>query len=230
MTQHEVHHLHRVGWLRAAVLGANDGIISTASLIIGIAAAQATHSDILLAGSAGLVAGAMSMAAGEYVSVSSQSDTEKADIAREQKSLEENYSYEVQELTDIYKQRGVDSALAEKVAQQLMAHNALDAHIRDELGLFENVKARPIQAALFSCGTFAIGAALPMLISWIVPISFLIPTIAISSLVFMAILGGIAAYIGGSSIVTGALRITAWGTFAMGLTAFVGKLFGVTVG
>lgn len=230
MTQHEVHHLHRVGWLRAAVLGANDGIISTASLIIGIAAAQATHADILLAGSAGLVAGAMSMAAGEYVSVSSQSDTEKADIAREQKSLEENYSYEVQELTDIYKQRGVDSALAEKVAQQLMAHNALDAHIRDELGLFENVKARPIQAALFSCGTFAIGAALPMLIAWIVPLSFLIPTIAISSLVFMAILGGIAAYIGGSSIVTGALRITVWGAFAMGLTALVGKLFGVTVG
>lgn len=230
MTQHEVHHLHRVGWLRAAVLGANDGIISTASLIIGIAAAQATHADILLAGSAGLVAGAMSMAAGEYVSVSSQSDTEKADIAREQKSLEENYSYEVQELTDIYKQRGVDSALAEKVAQQLMTHNALDAHIRDELGLFENVKARPIQAALFSCGTFAIGAALPMLISWIVPLNFLIPTIAISSLVFMAILGGIAAYIGGSSIVTGALRITVWGAFAMGLTALVGKLFGVTVG
>ncbi|MCC8995570.1 MAG: VIT family protein [Nitrosomonas sp.] len=230
MTQHEVHHLHRVGWLRAAVLGANDGIISTASLIIGIAAAQATHADILLAGSAGLVAGAMSMAAGEYVSVSSQSDTEKADIAREQKSIEENYSYEVQELTDIYKKRGVDSALAEKVAQQLMAHNALDAHIRDELGLFENVKARPIQAALFSCGTFAIGAALPMLISWIVPLSFLIPTIAISSLVFMAILGGIAAYIGGSSIVTGALRITVWGAFAMGLTALVGKLFGVTVG
>lgn len=230
MTQHEVHHLHRVGWLRAAVLGANDGIISTASLIIGIAAAQATHADILLAGSAGLVAGAMSMAAGEYVSVSSQSDTEKADIAREQKSLEENYSYEVQELTDIYKQRGVDSALAEKVAQQLMTHNALDAHIRDELGLFENVKARPIQAALFSCGTFAIGAALPMLIAWIVPLSFLIPTIAISSLVFMAILGGIAAYIGGSSIVTGALRITVWGAFAMGLTALVGKLFGVTVG
>lgn len=229
MTQHEVHHLHRVGWLRAAVLGANDGIISTASLIIGIAAAQATHADILLAGSAGLVAGAMSMAAGEYVSVSSQSDTEKADITREQKSLEENYSYEVQELTDIYKKRGVDSPLAEKVAQQLMAHNALDAHIRDELGLFENVKARPIQAALFSCGTFAIGAALPMLISWIVPISFLIPTIAISSLVFMAILGGIAAYIGGSSIVTGALRITVWGAFAMGLTALVGKLFGVTV-
>lgn len=230
MTQHEVHHLHRVGWLRAAVLGANDGIISTASLIIGIAAAQATHADILLAGSAGLVAGAMSMAAGEYVSVSSQSDTEKADIAREQKSIEENYSYEVQELTDIYKKRGVDSALAEKIAQQLMAHNALDAHIRDELGLFENVKARPIQAALFSCGTFAIGAALPMLISWIVPLSFLIPTTAISSLVFMAILGGIAAYIGGSSIVTGALRITVWGAFAMGLTALVGKLFGVTVG
>lgn len=230
MTQHEVHHLHRVGWLRAAVLGANDGIVSTTSLIIGIAAAQATQADILLAGCAGLAAGAMSMAAGEYVSVSSQSDTEQADIERERKSLEENYQYEVQELTEIYKQRGIDLALARKVAQQLMAHNALEAHTRDELGLFENIKARPTQAALFSFGTFTIGAALPLLIAWITPLNVLIPVISIASLVLMAILGGITAYIGGSSIRVGMLRITIWGAFAMALTALVGKLFGVTMG
>ena len=175
------------------------------------------------------IAGAMSMAAGEYVSVSSQSDTEQADIERERKSLEENYQYELQELTEIYEQRGVDSALARKVAQQLMAHNALEAHTRDELGLFENIKARPIQAALFSCGTFTIGSALPLLIAWIMPLNSLIPIISIASLVLMAILGGITAYIGGSSIPVGMFRITIWGAFAMALTALVGKLFGVTL-
>ncbi|MEQ1720865.1 MAG: VIT family protein [Nitrosomonas sp.] len=230
MTQHEIHHLHRVGWLRAAVLGANDGIISTASLIIGIAAAQANQADILLAGCAGMVAGAMSMAAGEYVSVSSQSDTEKADIERERKSLGEDYEFELQELASIYEQRGLDYNLARKVAQQLMAHNALEAHTRDELGLYGNVKARPIQAALFSCGTFAVGAALPMFITWMVPFIYLIPLVAASSLIFMAILGGLAAYAGGASILTGAVRITFWGALAMGLTAIVGKIFGVTIG
>ncbi len=229
MSQHEIHRSHRIGWLRAAVLGANDGIVSTASLIIGVAAAHATQSDILLAGIAGLVAGAMSMAAGEYVSVSSQSDTEKADLELEKKSLADNYEFELKELASIYEKRGLDSNLARQVAEQLMARDALGAHARDELGLVENVRARPIQAALFSAGTFTIGAALPLSVAWHVPSVPLIPAVAVSSLIFLAILGGLAAQVGGATMVTGAIRVTFWGALAMGLTAAVGRLFGVAV-
>lgn len=229
MSRHEMHRSHRIGWLRAAVLGANDGIVSTASLIIGVASAQALHADILLAGVAGLVAGAMSMAAGEYVSVSSQSDTEKADLELEKESLNNDFEFELNELANIYEKRGLDSNLAKQVAEQLMALDALGAHARDELGLVENVRARPIQAALFSAGTFTIGAALPLLIAWNMPGIQLIPAVALSSLVFLAALGGLAARAGGAAISIGALRVTFWGALAMGLTAAVGRLFGVVV-
>lgn len=229
MSHHEIHRSHRIGWLRAAVLGANDGIVSTASLIIGVASAQAAHADILLAGVAGLVAGAMSMAAGEYVSVSSQSDTEKADLELEKESLKNDFEFELTELANIYEKRGLDSNLAKQVAEQLMVHDALGAHARDELGLAENVRARPIQAAFFSAGTFTIGAALPLLIAWNVPGIQLIPAVALSSLVFLAALGGLAARAGGAAISIGALRVTFWGALAMGLTAAVGRLFGVAV-
>jgi len=227
MSHHEVHRSHRIGWLRAAVLGANDGIVSTASLIIGVAAANTAHADIILAGVAGLVAGAMSMAAGEYVSVSSQSDTENADLAIEQSSIDKDYVFELQELAEIYQERGLDETLAYQVAQQLMNHDALGAHARDELGINENVRARPIQAAFSSAGTFTIGAALPLFAAWFIPESQLIAAVAVLSLIFLALLGGLAARAGGASIIIGAVRVTFWGALAMGLTAVVGRLFGV---
>lgn len=227
MGHHKLHRSHRIGWLRAAVLGANDGIVSTASLIIGVAAANTTPNEILLAGAAGLVAGAMSMAAGEYVSVSSQLDTEKADLALEERSLNEDIEFEEAELTEIYEKRGLDSTLAEQVAKQLMAHDALKAHARDELGISENNQARPVQAALSSAGTFTIGAALPLFIAWIVPLKELIPMVAVSSLFFLALLGGLAARAGGAAVMIGAARVTFWGALAMALTAAVGGIFGV---
>lgn len=229
MSHHEIHRSHRIGWLRAAVLGANDGIVSTASLIIGVAAAQSAHTDIMLAGIAGLVAGAMSMAAGEYVSVSSQLDTEKADLELERKSLKDDYEFELKELANIYEKRGLDSNLAKQVAEQLMTYDALGAHARDELGLVESVRARPIQAALFSAGTFTIGAALPLLVAWKVSDIQLMPVVAVSSLIFLAALGGLAARAGGAKISIGAIRVTFWGALAMTLTAAVGRLFGVAV-
>jgi VIT1/CCC1 family predicted Fe2+/Mn2+ transporter len=222
----ERHYADRIGWLRAAVLGANDGIVSTASLVVGVAASQADHSQVLVAGVAGLVAGAMSMAAGEYVSVSSQADTEKADLARERKELETNKALEHDELASIYVKRGLDPQLAGKVAEQLMAHDALAAHARDELGLSEMHSARPIQAALASAGTFAVGAALPLLIVLLSPIENVILIVSISSLVFLALMGGLAAWAGGANLMIGAARVTFWGALAMGLTALIGALFG----
>ena len=227
MSHHEIHRSHRVGWLRAAVLGANDGIVSTSSLIIGVAAASTGHEGILLAGAAGLVAGAMSMAAGEYVSVSSQSDTENADLAIEKKSLEQDFEFEKDELAKIYEHRGLESDLAMQVAEQLMAHDALGAHARDEIGISESASARPVQAALSSAGTFIVGAALPLVVAWFVPERQLIPFVAVFSLVFLALLGGIAAHAGGASVSTGATRVTFWGALAMLLTAGVGRIFGV---
>jgi VIT1/CCC1 family predicted Fe2+/Mn2+ transporter len=227
MSHHEVHRAHRVGWLRAAVLGANDGIVSTASLIIGVAAASTTHESILLAGVAGLVAGAMSMAAGEYVSVSSQSDTETADLELERLSLEQNYEFEKTELAEIYEGRGLEPALALQVADQLMTHDALGAHARDEIGISHIANARPVQAAFSSAGTFVLGAALPLLVAWAISGPRLIPVVAASSLLFLAFLGGLAARTGGASITVGAIRVTFWGALAMALTAGVGRLFGV---
>ena len=227
MGHHKLHRSHRIGWLRAAVLGANDGIVSTASLIIGVAAANMAHNEILLAGVAGLVGGAMSMAAGEYVSVSSQLDTEKADLELEKRSLSQDIEFEEAELTEIYEKRGLDSTLAKKVATQLMAHDALGAHARDELGISESARAQPIQAAFASAGTFTMGAALPLLTAWAVPGPQLIPAVAVSSLIFLAALGGLAAQAGGASIPIGAARVTFWGALAMVLTAAVGRIFGV---
>jgi VIT1/CCC1 family predicted Fe2+/Mn2+ transporter len=227
MSIHEEHRAHRVGWLRAVVLGANDGIVSTASLIIGVAAAETTQSAILLAGVAGLVAGAMSMAAGEYVSVSSQSDTEKADLELERRSLEENPDYERDELASIYVQRGLTPQLAGEVAVQLMAHNALETHARDEIGITEGAKARPIQAALASAGTFTIGAALPLLTAWVVSLSHVITAVAFLSMVFLSVLGGVAARAGGAPVLRASIRVSFWGALAMALTAGVGRLFGV---
>ncbi|MDH4072336.1 MAG: VIT family protein [Gammaproteobacteria bacterium] len=227
MTHHEVHRAHRVGWLRAAVLGANDGIVSTASLIIGVAAASATQSSILIAGAAGLVAGAMSMAAGEYVSVSSQSDTEKADLELERRALEQDFESEIHELAEIYEGRGLEPTLAKQVAIQLMAHDALQAHARDEIGISETANAQPIQAAFSSAGTFVVGAALPLVVAWAIPRPQLILWVAASSLVFLALLGGLAARTGGAPILVGAIRVTFWGALAMSLTAAVGRLFGV---
>jgi VIT1/CCC1 family predicted Fe2+/Mn2+ transporter len=226
---HETHRTHRIGWLRAAVLGANDGIVSTASLIVGIAASQAVHADIVVAGVAGLVAGAMSMAAGEYVSVSSQADTEHADLARERKELDANIEHEQKELQAIYEERGLDAALAEQVALQLMAHDALGAHARDELGISVTGAARPIQAALTSALTFAIGAALPLLLVIFTVDQNIIVLVSTASLVFLALLGILAAYTGGSSIIKSAVRVTFWGALAMGLTAGVGTFFGTVV-
>lgn len=223
------HRSHRVGWLRAAVLGANDGIVSTASLIIGVTMAGATSDSILLAGIAGLVAGAMSMAAGEYVSVCSQSDTEKADLALEAKSLEENPEFETEELAKIYESRGLGAELARQVAEGLMAHDALGAHARDDIGISESVSAQPIQAALSSAGTFTVGAAPPLLIVMIVPESQIITLVAVSSLIFLALLGGLAARTGGGAISVGAVRVTFWGALAMSITAAVGHIFGVIV-
>jgi VIT1/CCC1 family predicted Fe2+/Mn2+ transporter len=227
MSHHEMHRSHRVGWLRASVLGANDGIVSTASLIIGVAAASATQESILLAGIAGLVAGAMSMAAGEYVSVSSQSDTENADIALEKRSLEKDFEFEKDELAQIYETRGLEPALARQVAEKLMDHDALGSHVRDEIGLSESASAQPVQAALFSAGTFTIGAALPVLMVWVVPESQLIAVVAGSSLIFLASLGALAARAGGASMSIGATRVAFWGALAMALTAGVGRVFGV---
>jgi len=229
MTIHEVHRSHRVGWLRASVLGANDGIVSTASLIIGVAAANVHQSDILLAGVAGLVAGAMSMAAGEYVSVSSQADTEAADLEQERKSLEENIEFEKRELAQIYVDRGLTPGLAKEVAEQLMAHDALEAHARDEIGITERAKARPVQAAFSSAATFTLGAALPLISAWSVSRQFVIPTVSVLSLVFLGMLGGVAAWAGGAPIVKASSRVMFWGALAMALTAGVGKLFGVAV-
>ena len=224
----ERHRLHRIGWLRAAVLGANDGIVSTASLVLGVAAAGTSPENILITGVAGLVAGAMSMAAGEYVSVSSQADTERADLDRERKELVADPEHERAELAAIYVGRGLEVGLASKVATQLMEHDALGAHARDELGISETLTARPVQAALASAGTFAVGAALPLLIVLLVPISALLWTVAGSSLFFLALLGSLAARAGGASVITAAARVTFWGALAMALTAGVGALFGVT--
>jgi len=225
----EIHRTHRIGWLRAAVLGANDGIVSTSSLIVGVAAAGATSGNILIAGVAGLVAGAMSMAAGEYVSVSSQADTESADLDRERDELAADPEHEHAELTAIYVERGLDATLASNVATQLMAHDALGAHARDELGISETLSAQPIQAALASAATFAVGAILPLLIVLLVPVSDLIWAVSGSSLLFLALLGILAARAGGSSILVSAIRVTFWGALAMALTAGVGALFGVAV-
>jgi VIT1/CCC1 family predicted Fe2+/Mn2+ transporter len=227
MTHHESHKSHRIGWLRASVLGANDGIVSTASLIIGVAAASTTQANILLAGVAGLVAGAMSMAAGEYVSVSSQADAEKADLELEQKSLDDDIESERVELAQIYEGRGLDPDLARQTAEQLMEHDALGAHARDEIGITETGTARPVQAALSSAGTFTVGAALPLLVAWAMPGTELIATVAASSLVFLALLGAIAARTGGAAMAVGAIRVTFWGALAMALTAGVGSLFGI---
>ena len=227
MTQHEKHRVHRVGWLRAAVLGANDGIVSTASLLIGVASAQTSQENIIIAGVAGLVAGAMSMAAGEYVSVSSQADTEKADLLLEKESLEQNIEFETEELAKIYEDRGLDAELARQVAIQLMEHDALAAHARDEIGITESGAAQPVQAAVSSAATFIIGAALPLAIAWLIPGQRQVALIALSSLVFLAILGSIAARAGGAPVAIGALRVTFWGALAMVVTAAVGHMFGV---
>lgn len=227
MSYEEHHRVHRVGWLRAAVLGANDGIVSTSSLIIGVAAAHTTQENVVLAGAAGLVAGAMSMAAGEYVSVSSQSDTERADLELEKRALEQDYELEKDELATIYVKRGLEPALADAVAHQLMEHDALAAHARDEIGISHKVNARPVQAAWSSAATFTIGAALPLIIAWLVTGANQIWAVAVASLFFLAFLGGLAARAGGAPILIGAARVTFWGALAMALTAQVGRLFGV---
>ncbi|MCA9907210.1 MAG: VIT family protein [Anaerolineae bacterium] len=228
-THREDHRTERIGWLRAAVLGANDGIVSTASLVVGVAAASAMRSEVLVAGIAGLVAGAMSMAAGEYVSVSSQADTEQADLARERKELATDPDFELEELTQIYVKRGLDPTLAQEVATQLMAHDALGAHARDELGITENLAARPVQAALASAASFAVGAALPLLVVLIVPESSLVIIVSAVSLVFLALLGVLAARAGGAPVLKATLRVTFWGALAMLATAVVGSLFGTVV-
>ena len=225
----ERHYLHRIGWLRAAVLGANDGIVSTASLIVGVAAAETSRHNVLLAAVAGLVAGAMSMAAGEYVSVSSQSDTERADLMREQRELRDSPATELLELKTIYVNRGLDPALAEQVAAQLTERDALTAHARDELGITEAQAARPVQAALASAVSFSVGAALPLVLAVIVPERRIEAAVSLTSLLFLATLGGIAARAGGARIGRAAMRVTFWGAFAMALTAVVGKLFSTMV-
>lgn len=222
----ESHRMLRIGWLRAAVLGANDGIVSTASLMIGVAAANVGRGELLLAGVAGLVAGAMSMAAGEYVSVSSQADTEQADLKRERAELNAQPEHELHELAEIYTRRGLASDLAVQVAQQLMAHDALGAHARDELGISETLNARPVQAALTSALTFAAGAALPLLAALAAPASLLVPVVACTSLIVLTVLGALAARTGGAPVLGASLRVVFWGALAMGLTAGAGKLFG----
>lgn len=222
----EWHRIERIGWLRAAVLGANDGILSTASLMLGVATSHATQANILVAGVAGLVAGAMSMAAGEYVSVHSQADTEAAELALERSELTSDRATEQAELAAIYVTRGLDPALAGQVAEQLMAHDAIGAHSRDELGISDAFTARPVQAALASAGSFAVGGALPLLVTVLAPESILIPLIAGTSLLFLTILGALAARAGGAAVLAGALRVAFWGALAMGVTAGVGALFG----
>lgn len=229
MRHPERHRSERIGWLRAAVLGADDGILSTASLVIGVAAAGSSRQQIVLAGVAGLVAGALSMAAGEYVSVSSQADTEKADLATEKEELRTQQSFEEKELADIYVQRGLDPELARTVALQLMAHNALSAHARDELGITEQMTARPLQAAAASAATFAVGAVLPLLVVMFAPLTSVMLFVSGASLVCLATLGALAARTGGASPWIGGARVAFWGALAMAATALIGKLFGTSV-
>ncbi|MAY01855.1 MAG: hypothetical protein CMQ38_02610 [Gammaproteobacteria bacterium] len=226
MSIHEAHKSHRNTWLRAAVLGANDGIVSTASLIIGVAAAAVTKEYILISGLAGLVAGAMSMAAGEYISVSSQADTEKADLELEKISLKQNRDFETRELAEIYQQRGLTRELSFEVSRQLMEHDALDAHARDEIGIVDTQRARPLLAAGSSALAFTIGALLPLLTAWLAPLEMLITLVAVLSLIFLAVLGASAAYAGGAPIIKAALRVSFWSALAMLLTAIVGDVVG----
>jgi VIT1/CCC1 family predicted Fe2+/Mn2+ transporter len=228
-THKERHNVSRIGWLRAAVLGANDGIVSTASLIVGVASAAASPSGVLVAGVAGLVAGAMSMAAGEYVSVSSQSDTERADLAREGLELRDNVAFEHRELADIYEKRGLDRELARQVAEQLMKKDALAAHARDELGISDMTQARPVQAALASAAAFTVGAVLPLLTVIVSPTAMLIPLVSGASLVFLAVLGAVGARTGGANVVKATARVVFWGALAMALTAGIGALVGAAV-
>jgi|AntAceMinimDraft_1070359.scaffolds.fasta_scaffold02074_3 VIT1/CCC1 family predicted Fe2+/Mn2+ transporter len=230
LTHSETHMVHRIGWLRAAVLGANDGLVSTASLVVGVAAAGSGRPEILIAGLAGLVAGAMSMAAGEYVSVSSQTDAEQADIARETKELAETPEEELSELTSIYLARGLDEALARQVAVQLTKKDALGAHVRDELGISETVVAHPIQAALVSAATFSFGAVVPLIMAALSPTAQITSVVAVTTLVALAVLGGLGASAGGAGIIKGAVRVTFWGALAMAATAVVGTVFGVAAG
>ena len=226
----ERHRTDRIGWLRAAVLGANDGIVSTASLLVGVAAAGATRDPVMVAGVAGLVAGAMSMAAGEYVSVHSQADTEKADIDKERLEISADEPGERRELAAIYVGRGLEPALARQVAEQLMAHDALGAHARDELGISQMLTARPVQAAVASAAAFAAGAVLPLGVAWVTPMGSLIAAVSATSLLFLALLGGVAARAGGAPLITGALRVTFWGALAMAATFGIGRLFGTAFG
>ncbi len=228
ISHRETHRNDRIGWLRAAILGANDGIVSTASLIVGVAAAHADTRAVLLSGLAGLVAGAMSMAAGEYVSVSSQADTEKADLDRERQELESNPEFEKQELASIYVDRGLDESLARQVAEQLMSKDALAAHARDELGILEATQARPIQAALASAGSFAVGAILPLVSVLTVSPGYVVVTVSVITTVLLAVLGAVGAVIGGANVIRASWRVTFWGLIAMGSTAMVGYLFGVS--
>lgn len=228
-THLEHHRIHRSGWLRAAVLGANDGLLSTSSLIVGVAAAQATSESVILASTAGLVAGAMSMAAGEYVSVKSQEDTERADLKMESEALKTNREEELDELAAIYRQRGLDVSLAKEVARQLMVHDALGAHARDEIGITDELSARPFQAAFTSAAMFGLGAAVPVLLAVLVPVKALLWVVPIVTILMLGVLGGMAAITGGASPVRGAVRVCFWGTLAMGLAAGVGKLFGIAV-
>ena len=229
LAKKEQHRTGRIGWLRAVVLGANDGILSTSSLVLGVAAAHATHGNVMVAGVAGLVAGSMSMAAGEYVSVHSQADTEEADLKLERAELKANDKGEHRELTAIYIARGLDPSLATQVAEQLMARDALGAHARDELGISEKVRARPVQAALASAGSFAVGAAMPLSVTAMASMASFIPVVSGTSLVFLALLGGFAARTGGAGVTIGAIRVTFWGALAMAVTAGVGSLFGTPV-
>jgi len=225
----ELHHTGRIGWLRAAVLGANDGILSTSSLVLGVAAAHGSHGNVLIAGIAGLVAGSMSMAAGEFVSVHSQQDAEGAELNLERTELKEDNKGEHRELANIYVARGLDPSLAKQVAEQLMRHDALGAHARDELGISETFRARPIQAALSSAGSFAVGAGMPLMATAMAPTAGLIPIVSGTSLLFLALLGGLAARAGGAGVTMGALRVTFWGAMAMALTAGIGALVGTVV-
>jgi VIT1/CCC1 family predicted Fe2+/Mn2+ transporter len=227
LSHSEAHMVHRIGWLRAAVMGANDGLVSTASLVVGVAAAGSGHAEVLIAGLAGLVAGAMSMAAGEYVSVSSQTDAEQADLARETRELRDMPEAELEELTRIYRERGLDATLARQVAVQLTARDALGAHARDELGISETVTSHPIQAAVVSALTFAVGAAVPLIVALLAPTASIGLAVAGTALVALAVLGGLGASAGGAGILKGAVRVTFWGALAMAATAGVGMMFGV---
>lgn len=229
MIHKERHFSERIGWLRAAVMGANDGIVSTASLVVGVAAAETSRGSVIVAGVAGLVAGAMSMAAGEYVSVSSQADTENADLARERKELASDGASELEELSEIYVNRGLDKSLARQVAQQLMAHDALGAHARDELGISEQMSARPVQAAMASAATFAVGAALPLGMAFVSPEASIPIVVSITSLGFLSLLGGVSAYVGGAPVARATARVTFWGALAMAATAAIGALLGVSI-